>query len=211
MYIGWECVLKAMILMKMIKRYRLGKRSTQVRQILDWAASGLAILVVIATLGVASVGCRSLESNPPTITDQVEDFAIYLLPAEYFFEGISIEKCTALGSKLLGQGDILTYSWFQHDILMDPSAAERIAGLDLTGNPFVTCVGDTEIYRGEIMAAFMSRSSNEVVILWPPMDGDTTHFSIQLGYPGADFFVGSDPRVDERIKAALITAGVLRD
>lgn len=203
--------MKAMILMKMIKRYRLGKRSTQVRQILDWAASGLAILVVVATLGVASVGCRSLESNPHTLTDQVEDFAIYLLPAEYFFEGISIEKCTALGSKLLGQGDILTYSWSHHDILMHPSAAERIAGLDLTGYPFVTCVGDTEVYRGEIMAAFMSRSSDEVVILWPPMDGDTTHLSIQLGYPSSDLYIGPDPRADERIKAALGAASVLRD
>jgi hypothetical protein len=141
----------------------------------------------------------------------VEDFAIYLLPAEYFFEGISVEKCTALESKLLGKGDILTYSWSQHDILMHPSAAERIAEMVLLGNPFVTCVGDTEVYRGEIMAAFMSRSSDEVVILWPPLDGGTTHLSIQLGYPSDNLFIGYDPRADERIKAALDAASVLRD
>ena len=61
------------------------------------------------------------------------------------------------------------------------------------------------------MALYMSRSSDKVVILWPPMGGDTTHFTIQLGYPGADFFVGADPRADEQIKAALITAGVLQE
>jgi len=43
------------------------------------------------------------------------------------------------------------------------------------------------------------------------MDGDTTHITIQLGYPGADFFVGADPRSDERIKGALNTAGVLQE
>lgn len=203
--------MKAVIISKMILRYRLGQRSNQVSQIWDWAANGLAILVVTATLGVASVGCISLEANLNTRTDQVEDFAIYLLPAEYFFEGISIEKCTVVGSKLLGQGDILAYSWSQHDILLQPSAAKRMAGLDYTGKPFVICVGDDEIYRGEIMAAYMSRSSDEVVILWPPIDGDTTHLAIQLGYPGADFFIGADPRADERIKAVLDAASVLRD
>jgi len=138
-------------------------------------------------------------------------FGIYLMPTEYLIDEIIIDDCTSLGSALLEEEDIAAYSWTRHDIVLQPEASERLAALDATGKPFVVCVGDTEIYRGEIMAAYMSRSSDGVVILWPPIDGDTTHFTIQLGYPGVDFFMGPDPRADERIKAALIAAGVLQE
>ena len=183
----------------------------RVYPIKGWTIRSSFILAAVITLAVVGAGCRGLDTNPPPKAAQTERFAIYLLPAEYFFEGIVITDCTTLGSELLGQEDIAAYNWARHDIVLQPTAGEYLAVQELTGKSFVICIGAAEIYRGEFMAAYMSRSSEGVVILWPRMDGDTTHFSIQLGYPGADFFVGADPRSDERIKAALIAAGLLQE
>jgi hypothetical protein len=73
----------------------------------------------------------------------------------------------------------------------------------------VITINDQVIYAGEFMAAFMSRSSDRVVILWPPMENDSI-MKIQLGYPGPDFFVGEDLRDDPRIQATLSKAGKLK-
>lgn len=182
----------------------------RVYPIIGWTVHSSFILAAI-TLAAVFAGCSSLDTTPPPRAVQTERFAVYLLPAEYFFEGTVIRDCTTLGSELLRQEDIAAYNWTRHDIVLQPTAGERLAVQDLTGKLFVICVGAAEIYRGEFMAAYMSRSSDGVVILWPRMDGDTTHITIQLGYPGADFFVGADPRSDERIKGALNTAGVLQE
>jgi len=188
----------------------LGQRAKHVALNWDWPARSSFFWAVVITLICATQGCRSVDVSPPPELAQMGPFAIYLMPTEYLFEGIVADECTDLGSALLGEADIAAYSWSRHDVVLQPDVGERLAVQDLAGKPFVVCVGDTEIYSGEIMAAYMSRSSEGVVILWPPIDGDTNRFGIQLGYPSADFFVGSDPRADERIKAALIAAGVLQ-
>lgn len=200
-----------MIILKKNPLLKLGQRAKHVALNLDWPARGSFFWAVVITLICATQGCRSVDVSPPPEPAQMGPFAIYLMPTEYLFEGIVVDDCTNLGSALLVEADIAAYSWSRHDIVLQPGVGERLTALDITGKPFVTCVGEDEIYRGEIMAAYMSRSSDEVVILWPPFDGDTSHFGIQLGYPGADFFVGSDRRADERIKTALIAAGVLKD
>ena len=188
-----------------------GQRAKHVSRILGWVVRGSFFIVVVITLVGVAQGCSGVDASPSPEPTQMGPFAIYLIPTEYLFDGIVVDDCTLLGSEWLGQEDIVAYSWSRHDIVLLHIAGERIAAQDLAGKPFVICVGDVEIYRGEIMALYMSRSSDKVVILWPPMGGDTTHFTIQLGYPGADFFVGADPRADEQIKAALITAGVLQE
>ena len=75
--------------------------------------------------------------------------------------------------------------------------------------PFVVTVDRTPVYAGTFMAAWFSRSADDVVILWPSMElGDRT-FRIQLGYPGAGQFTGTDPRSDGRVLDALERAGKL--
>jgi len=88
-------------------------------------------------------------------------------------------------------------------------AADRLDRLELPGTSFVVTVNGAAVYAGEFMALWFPRSSDQVVILWPSVEGETT-LRIQLGYPDADFFAGVDPRSDDRILEALEEAGKLR-
>ena len=203
--------MKDRLFSKLNRFVSLGQRAKHVSPIFECGGRGSFFCVVVIALICGIQGCRVVDVSPTPGPAQMAQFGIYLMPTEYLNDEIIIDDCTSLGSALLDEEDIAAYSWARHDIVLQPEVSERLAALDATGKPFVTCVGGREIYRGEIMAAYMSRSSDEVVILWPPIDGDTIHFTIQLGYPGVDFFVGSDPRADERIKTVLIRAGVLKD
>ena len=203
--------MKDNLISKLNRFDRQFQRAKHISRILGWAVRGSLLFVFVITIVCVAQGCSGVDASPSPEPTQMGPFAIYLMPTEYLFDGIVVDDCNLLGSALLEQEDIMAYSWSRHDIVLLPIAGQRLAAQDLAGKPFVICVGDVEIYRGEIMALYMSRSSDKVVILWPPKDVVTTHFTIQLGYPGADFFVGADPRADEQIKAALITAGVLQE
>ena len=137
-------------------------------------------------------------------------FAIYL-PAEGFRleEMADLSKIQLMEDPILSVDDILAYSSATHEIRLRSSAAERLARLGLPGKPFVVAVGREPVYAGEFMAAWMSRTSQAVVILWPPMNSDRHTIQIQLGYPGPDFFIGEDPRSDSRILESLKQASLL--
>jgi hypothetical protein len=137
-------------------------------------------------------------------------FAIYL-PAEGFrLEGMAdLSKIQLMEDPILSVDDILAYSSATHEIRLRSSAAERLARLGLPGKLFVVAVGREPVYAGEFMGAWMSRSSQAVVILWPPMNSDRHTIQIQLGYPGPDFFIGEDPRSDSRILESLEQASLL--
>ena len=137
-------------------------------------------------------------------------FAIYL-PAEGFRleEMADLSKIQLMEDPILSVDDILAYSSATHEIRLRSSAAERLARLGLPGKLFVVAVGREPVYAGEFMAAWMSRTSQAVVILWPPMNSDRHTIQIQLGYPGPDFFIGEDPRSDSRILESLKQASLL--
>lgn len=137
-------------------------------------------------------------------------FAIYL-PAEgsRLEEMADLSKIQLMEDPILSVDDILAYSSATHEIRLRSSAAERLARLGLPGKPFVVAVGREPVYAGEFMAGWMSRSSEAVVILWPPMSSDRHTIRIQLGYPGPDFFIGEDPRSDSRILESLKQASLL--
>jgi hypothetical protein len=137
-------------------------------------------------------------------------FAIYL-PAEGFRleEMADLSKIQLMEDPILSVDDILAYSSATHEIRLRSSAAERLARLGLPGNAFVVAVGREPVYAGEFMGAWMSRTSQAVVILWPPMNSDRHTIQIQLGYPGPDFFIGEDPRSDSRILESLEQASLL--
>ena len=82
-------------------------------------------------------------------------------------------------------------------------AAERLSELALAGSPFAVCVDHEPIYSGEFMALYMSRSSDDVVIIWPSIEQGGDILAIQLRYPGPDFYGGGDPRSDPRILDTL--------
>jgi len=137
-------------------------------------------------------------------------FAIYLPTEGYRLEEMAdLSKVQLMEDPILSVDDILAYSSATHEIRLRSSAAERLARLGLPGKLFVVAVGREPVYAGEFMAAWMSRTSQAVVILWPPMNSDRHTVQIQLGYPGPDFFIGEDPRSDSRILESLEQASLL--
>lgn len=137
-------------------------------------------------------------------------FAIYLPAEGYRLEEMAdLSKIQLMEDPILSVDDILAYSSATHEIRLRSSAAERLARLGLPGKLFVVAVGREPVYAGEFMAAWMSRTSQAVVILWPPMNSDRHTIQIQLGYPGPDFFIGEDPRSDSRILESLEQASLL--
>ena len=168
-----------------------------------------AILVVSVLLALGASGCASAE---PTPTEPAgAGFAIYLPLEDLPIDDVGDLTQVALADiPVLSMDDILTYDWATHTIELEPTTAELLDALELPGRPFVVTVNQTPIYAGAFMAAFFSRSYDGVVILWPPIDGSRDTLTIQLGYPGEDFFTGTDPRSDERIREALLQAGRLQ-
>jgi hypothetical protein len=166
-----------------------------------------------AFLGMATVAlssCGLLADHPVDRDNNNGTFEIYLLPLELHQEGI-IENIACGGEEgpLITSNDIQSYDLESHEIRLTQSSFDRLTPRELAGQPFAVCVKQEPIYMGEFMALFMSRSSEGVVILWPPMEGDVPVMKIQLGYPGPDFYTGDDPRSDARILRALEQAGLI--
>jgi len=138
-------------------------------------------------------------------------FALYL-PAEAvpMDQLPELQQIELAEEPLLSMADILWYDPVSHIIEITEAAAGRLTQLELPGRSFVAAVDRRPIYQGAFMAAYMSRSYDGVVILWPSMLGEERQLQIQLGYPGPDFFSGDDPRADAGILGSLTEAGKLR-
>ena len=153
--------------------------------------------------------CTEVDTGSPETAGG--EFAIYALSGDLTMDDvIDLAQVELPEIPVLSMDDLSAYVSATHVIELEPSVAELLDALELPGRPFVVAVDRTPIYAGAFMAAYFSRSYDGVVILWPPMEGGEDMITIQLGYPGADFFVGEDPRSDARILDALRQAGKLR-
>jgi hypothetical protein len=135
-------------------------------------------------------------------------FAIYLLaeniPATELAQ-IDIKQLSLEAKPIISNDDIITYDKTDHMIALIPAAYARvrqISPMPVNGNPFVVCVGNEHIYTGAFWTPISSLSFDGVVIM-QPLDAKDTTIQISLGYPGADFFTGKDPRADSRVMRAL--------
>jgi sulfur carrier protein ThiS len=167
--------------------------------------------VIFMSLVLAAVisACTADDTELPETAGG--EFAIYALSGDLMMDDVvDLAQVELPEIPVLSTGDISAYASATHVIELEPSVAELLDALELPGRPFVVAVDRTPIYAGAFMAAYFSRSYDGVVILWPPMEGGEDTIMIQLGYPGADFFVGEDPRSDARILDALRQAGKLR-
>jgi hypothetical protein len=162
------------------------------------------LFALMSVLGLVTVTCNGGSGDAEPTTATPGEFAIY-----FPTQGLRLEERTDLSeiqlmeNPILSADDIVAYSSATHEIRLRPSAVERLARLGLPGRSFVVAVGREPVYEGEFMAAWMSRSSEAIVILWPPVNGDEGTIRMQLGYPGPDFFIGEDPRSDARILESL--------
>lgn len=167
------------------------------------------IALLLGMLTMTASGCELLRQSDEQAHNDAK-FEIYLLPVDADRdEKVENLSCAGKEGPLLSNQDIQKYVLETHEMHLSQSAIERLTPMELAGKPFVVCVNQEPIYSGEFMALFMSRSSDRVVILWPPMDIDQPVMKIQLGYPGPDFYTGEDPRSDARIINALEQAGLI--
>jgi len=159
----------------------------------------------------AALGCVLLVASC-TGKGSATQFAVFLLPlSAQVGPGAPVSEIELPDKRLLSAADMVSYAIRSHEIELKPDSVDRLNDLELTGRTFVVAVGGKPIYRGTFIAPWVSRSDDGVVIVWPPLDGNDSVVRIQLGYPGADFFRGTDPRSDPRILDALARGGPSSD
>jgi hypothetical protein len=166
-----------------------------------------AALPLLLALGLTLGGCGAKSGG----------FAIYLLaddrPAAAL-AGADLAGLPLRDQPLLTQDDLAWYDAATHEMELTPEALARVQQVFPTpirtnGIPFVVCVGREPIYAGAFWTPLSSQSYDGVVILQPFATNLAT-IRISLGYPGASFYTGQDPRSDPRILQALADAGKLK-
>lgn len=146
-------------------------------------------------------------------SESPEGFAIYLTKNNTAVSQMpSLSHYDLADSPIINAGDIMWYDKNTHEIKLTTSAYANFVLLQVptTGMSFVVCVNQQPIYWGAIWTQTSSQSFNGVTILAPLSGHAGNIIRIQLGYPSASFFKGSDPRSSPEILNALEQAGKLK-
>lgn len=168
-------------------------------------------LSILWFLSLSLTSCQPIPGERTPNKEEVRQFGIYLADEEIWLDGgKDLVEIKLSEDPIIWIEDIRAYSASTHEISLTQSAVDRLSEIDPAGKTFVVSVGGERIYTGEFMAAYMSRTSDKAVILWPPMQENQAKIKIQLGYPGMDFFRGEDPRSDPRILEFLRNEGKLK-
>lgn len=142
--------------------------------------------------------------------EEADGFAIYLLeqdmPATEIL-GMDIEELILEDEPILSADDIILYDWDTHTIELSSEGYSSIQDLfllpvNVSGIPFVACVGSQRIYTG----AFWTPASSLIydgVLIMHPMDDASRTIQLSVGYPLSEVFSGKDPRGDSRIMESL--------
>ncbi len=168
------------------------------------------VVPLLGALSFLLAGCvYALTSTP-----HGEGVAIYLTA-----QGLSVAQMEAAdlvqvqpaSTALIGPGDVLAYRQASHEVELAPDAKERVRNLKVPNNgvPFLVCVDRRPVYWGAFWTA-LSSASFEGVVIRLPLGSDGNTIQIELGYPGASFFQGQDPRGVPEIMRALERAGKLQ-
>jgi hypothetical protein len=163
----------------------------------------LSILLAI-TFILAASSCSA---------DVHEGFAIYLLA-----EGISPQQLPVLSHLALAEKPLLTVediAWYQsdsHEMRLTEKGVDSVLQLNVPvhGLAFAVCIDQTPVYAGAFWGDFSSVSYDGVVIVTTRTTRENPILQLQLGYPGASFFHGQDPRADAKIFSVLQEAGKLK-
>ena len=140
-------------------------------------------------------------------------FALYLLADEVTPQQLPVLSHLELAdAPFLTEGDILSYQQSSHEIELSATGVDKLQQLDVpvSGIAFAICVDREPIYTGAFWAAYSSLSYDGVVIDPTLVSLENPVIQVNLGYPGASFYRGDDPRSDPRIFTALEKAGVLK-
>jgi len=141
-----------------------------------------------------------------------EGFAIYRTRENTPPAQMEILSRIAIAEKpVIASGDIVTYNWNTHDILLTPDAFKRLDAMQIptTGISFVVYVDESPVYWGAFWTPVSSQSFQGVTIWVPSTSSEDNVIQLELGYPSPSFYKGEDPRSEKRIKDALEKAGKL--
>jgi hypothetical protein len=103
---------------------------------------------------------------------------------------------------VISGADILSYDFATHSFLVRRSALLRLPDPPVWHKPFVLIADGQRIYLGAFSTMFSSYSSSVPTILVDFRDF-TNELTIDQAYPAPGFAAGTDPRSDERVRAAL--------
>lgn len=159
-------------------------------------ALALCLLLVLSACQPAPEFTITLLSQPLTAA-QAQKLSLAELP---------LQK-----TPLIASADLLGYNRQTHEMELTAEAFARLRALKVpvSGLPFVVSVGAERIYQGAVWTLVSSLSYDGIILL-QPFYTEGTLVRIEPGYPGADFYKGTDPRSDPRIFQALTAAGKLR-
>ncbi len=166
----------------------------------------LTVLLVSLALMTLAGGCGQKGGG-----ESGEGFAIYLLARDVQVQTMpNLSHLELAESPLISLKDIISYEKTTHRIRLGKEASQRVHDLavPVRGRVFVACVDCHPVYWGAFWTPISSMSFDGVTILKPLGAQDT--IQIGLGYPGTDFFKGSDPRSDPEALRSLEQAGKLR-
>lgn len=188
-------------------------------------AVSLGFLLLVG-LTACSAGPSAIPGTPPTALPTsssllpatptpgiVKGFSIYLTDLKIKPEQLPLLSHLELEVEpILSNEDIVTYSQATHEIVLTPSAAERIQMLrpPTSGLAFAVCVDGQPVYAGAFWPGYSSQSYDGITIDPILVTREYPVAQIRLGYPGPDFFQGEDPRSDPRVLKALQEDGKLK-
>jgi hypothetical protein len=158
---------------------------------------------VMAVLLLAAGGCAAPKH---------EGFAIYLTRDEIPPAQMPVLSHFEIAERpLIGVGDIISYDRRNHQMALTKDAFERISGLQVPvrGRSFAVCVDRQPVYWGAFWVAYSSMSFDGVTIWKPLGTEEASVIRLELGYPGASFYRGEDPRNSAVVLKSLGEAGKL--
>ena len=145
-------------------------------------------------------------------TTKGEGFAIYLTRRDVPPSQMeALSHVDLMDQPVISLVDIITYNAQTHEIMLTPSAFDRVSGLDVpvSGCSFVVCVDKEPLYWGAFWTPISSLSFDGVTI-WEPLNTQVKKVIVlELGYPSSSFYSGVDPRDNKKVLESLNKAGKL--
>lgn len=172
-------------------------------------AGASAILPRLVPAGFALLGLALTLLTSACRSGDDEGFAIYLLAQETPPAKLAMLSHLAIDETPLVAGDdLVSYHLATHEMELSPDAYSKIMhlGLPLAGRSFAVCVDGHPVYAGAFVIPLSSMSVDAVVIWQPTHTHESLdHYALrlELGYPGAGFYTGEDPRAAPEIVEAL--------
>ena len=174
------------------------------------------LVLILLLIALSACQAPAEEEGRPL---EGEPFAIYLISDPQItspdLKNYDLDELPLAAEPLLVTDELIGYNWELHTFDLTQEAYFKLitifsGGLPMSGLPFAVVAYEEPIYAGAFWALFSSLSFDGVVILQPTDPAGQT-MQIALGYPGAEFFTGEDPRGNPRLQQALEDAGLIRE